>query len=94
MNEENHMIADLLLRNDRPTEVTADDLYTWVIWQFPRQISGGLCGAVHPPLAGHTWYPVTIGYLDKKIQIHGHIDQEFSSPSEAADWLAKSSMIN
>ena len=93
MTEKSHKIANIILRKDRPTEVTTDELYTWVIWQFPRPVSGGLCGAVHPPLAGHRWYPAIIGYLDKKIQIHGHIDREFASSAEAADWLAKSSTV-
>ncbi len=94
MNEKSQKVANIILRQDRPTEVTIDDLYAWVIWQFPRQKRRGLCGAVHPPLAGHTWYPAEIGYLDKKILIHGHIDHEFDSPVEAADWLATSATLD
>ncbi|HUS93670.1 MAG TPA: hypothetical protein VMZ24_00650 [Patescibacteria group bacterium] len=87
MSEKIQKVANIVIRNERPTEVTSDDLHGWVIWQFPRQLSGGLSGAVHPPLAGHTWYPAIIGYLDKRIQIHGHTDLEFDSPEEAANWL-------
>ena len=92
MNEKSHKVANILIRKDRPTEVKYGDLYNWVIWQFPRQMSDGLCGAVHPPLANHTWYPAVIGYQNKKIVIHGHVNQEFSTPNEAADWLQTSIM--
>jgi len=90
MSEKSQKVSNIILRKDRPTEVTIDDLFDWVIWQFPRQLSGGLCGAVHPPIAGHTWYPAVIGYLDNKIQIYGHTDHEFDSPDDAANWLVTS----
>lgn len=86
----NRKVAKVTLRTDGPTEVTFDDLHQWVIWQFPRKKDRGLCGAVHAPIAEQTWYPAVIGYLDRKILIHGHLDQLFSSPDEAADWLATS----
>ena len=85
-----YIIANITLMKDKPTEVTFDDLYEWVIWQYPRQKDGGLCGAVHPPLANHTWYPALIAYLDKKVLIYGHIDKLFRSPDEAAEWLESS----
>lgn len=76
-----------MVRTDRPTEVTLRDLYTWVIWQFPRPKGTGLCGAVRPPIANHTWFPALIRSRDGRVLIYGHIDQDFARPQEAADWL-------
>ncbi len=81
------MVANIRLRSDSPTELTVGEIFKWVIWQYPLEISGGLCCAVHPPIPNHTWYPAVIGHLDNKIVVHGEINQEFVSPREAADWL-------
>ena len=42
-------VADITLSKKHPTKLTYDDLYTWVIWQFPKLKGDGLCGAVRPP---------------------------------------------
>lgn len=84
------MVANIRLRIDSPTELTIDEIYDWVIWQYPIEIAGGLCCAVHPPIPNHTWYPAIIGHLDNKIVVHGEIDQDFDLPREAADWLLDS----
>ncbi len=80
-------VGEIMLRTDRPTELTFSDLYKWIIWQFPRRKGTGLCGAVHPPLANHTWYPAVIKFREKRVLVHGHIDKEFASPNAAAEWL-------
>jgi hypothetical protein len=80
-------VAALKIRTDRPTEFGFKDLYTWVIWQFPRPKGNGLCGAVRPPIANHVWFPAQIKLRDKRIVIHGHIDLEFDTPHAAAEWL-------
>lgn len=87
---ESEVVANIRLRIDSPTELTMDEIYEWVIWQFPLEMAGGLCCAIHPPIANHTWYPAIIGHLDNKIVVHGEVNQEFGSPKEAADWLTGS----
>ena len=87
MEGKGQIIGQITLNSDRPTNLTFDDLYTWVIWQFPRIKGGAMCGAVKPPIANHTWYPALITKHERLILVHGHINIEFSSPNEAADWL-------
>lgn len=82
-------IGSITLRKDRPTNLTFADLFTWVIWQFPRLKGGAMCGAVKPPIANHTWYPALIKQHEKKVRVHGHLGVEFTTPNEAADWLEK-----
>lgn len=86
-NDAKRRIATLTLQNDRPTECGFKDLYTWVIWQFPKPKGTGLCGAVRPPIANHGWFPAQIKLRDRKVIVHGHLSREFDSPHAAADWL-------
>jgi hypothetical protein len=76
-----------VLKKDRPTDLTFNDLFTWIIWQFPRPKGAGMCGAVRPPIAKHTWYPALIKQQEKRVLVHGHLDQEFPSAKAAAEWL-------
>lgn len=80
-------IGSITLKKDRPTKLTFADLYTWVIWQFPRPRGAAMCGAVKPPDASHTWYPALIRQHEKRVIVHGHIDLEFPTPNAAAEWL-------
>ncbi|MFQ5399110.1 MAG: hypothetical protein ACE5E7_05870 [Anaerolineae bacterium] len=89
MSQRANIIADIKLRTDRPTDVSLRDLYCWTVWQFPRRHSGGLCGAIHPPIAKHGWFPVVIRTKDKRVQIHAHLGQAFPSPEAAAKYLFK-----
>ena len=59
----------------------------WVIWQFPKKIAHGFCGAVHPPLQKHGWFPALIHPEKNEIQIHGHLANSFDTPELAADYL-------
>jgi hypothetical protein len=61
-----------------------------VIWQFPRRQKNGLCGAVHPPIPNHGWLPATINPQQKQLTIHAHLDENFATPEEAADYLHNS----
>jgi hypothetical protein len=88
MSEGKRTVASVALRSDRPTELSVKDLYTWVIWQYPQQKGPGLCGAVRPPIANHGWYPALIKNKERRILVHGNLDQEFSTPEQAAEWLA------
>jgi hypothetical protein len=81
------LVESIEFRADGPTELTLDDLYTWVVWQFPRPRQSGLCGAVRPPIANHTWMPAVINRHDKRVFVHGHLNHEFATPAAAAEWL-------
>lgn len=74
---------------DRPTELTFDDLYRWIIWQFPRQKGGWFCGAVHPPAAEMGWYPAVILAQQSCVLVYGHLAQTFDSPEAALEWLLR-----
>ena len=89
MSGNRHRVESVDLRTDGPTELTLDDLYTWVVWQFPRLKRSGLCGAVRPPIANHGWFPALINRHDKRLLVHGHLNQEFATPAEAAAWIEK-----
>ena len=88
MSERNKRVASLDLRTSGPTELKQKDLYTWVVWQYPRKIGPGLFGAVSPPLAKHGWYPAEIKNKGQLILVHGQIRKPFKTPSAAADWLS------
>lgn len=83
-NQEDYTVADIPFSKTGPTCLTYDDLYTWVIWQFPRQKNGGLCGAVRPPIPQHGWIPAVI-LVDKRcVEVHAHLPQDYPSPEVAA----------
>lgn len=82
-----HYSAINVLHKDQPTDLSFKDLFTWIIWQFPKPKGNGMCGAVRPPIAKHTWYPALIKQREKRVQVHGHLDQEFTSAKAAADWI-------
>lgn len=88
MAEETTPADNVILSLDRPTELSFAELYSWVIWQFPRPKSGGLCGAVRPAAAEHGWYPALIKLKEQRVLVHGHLGQQFPTPAAAADWLA------
>ncbi|MCB9418518.1 MAG: hypothetical protein H6667_01835 [Ardenticatenaceae bacterium] len=81
------MIGDTTLKSHRPTDLKFEEVYTWTIWQFPRKAQGGFCGAAHPPLPKHGWFPAIIYVKEKKVQIHANLDQTFTTPEEAAKFL-------
>ncbi|MGD8807659.1 MAG: hypothetical protein PVH65_17545 [Chloroflexota bacterium] len=87
MSGKRRTVESLELRLDGPTELSLDDLYTWVVWQFPRPRRSGLCGAVRPPIANHTWFPALISRRDQRVSVYGHVNQDFATPAEAAAWL-------
>ncbi len=79
-------IADIhvKLSSTKPTMISQKRLVNWVVWQYPKKVADGLCGAVHPPSASFGWLPAII-YLDKKeVQVHGHVPEPFDSPESAA----------
>ena len=91
MSSKRKEVDTVAIRTDRPTDLTFTELYTWVIWQFPRPKGAGLCGAVRPPIANHTWLPALIKGRDRRVLVYGHLEQEFTTPAQAADWLESQS---
>jgi hypothetical protein len=89
MSQKTRMLDNIKFNNDQPTKLDFYQLYTWTIWQYPRKIKEGLCGAVHPPLPEHGWFPAVIQRKEKKIQVHAHLDKEFETPESAARFLEK-----
>ncbi|HEX6385110.1 MAG TPA: hypothetical protein VF177_10605 [Anaerolineae bacterium] len=81
------VVADIALDSRKPTALTFDELYTWVIWQFPRKKDGGLCGAVHPPADDHGWFPAIIHYREECVLVHAHAGGSFETPEAAIDYL-------
>ncbi|MCP5098851.1 MAG: hypothetical protein GY943_25145 [Chloroflexi bacterium] len=79
-------IANVTLSTDKPTLLAFDDLFTWVIWQFPKATQlDGLCGAVKPPIADHDWYPAIVQYKKKRVLVYAHLSQTFTTPEYAAE---------
>jgi hypothetical protein len=87
MSKKKWKIGNIKLKKHRATHLDFRALYTWTIWQFPRKIQSGLCGAVHPPDSEHGWFPAVIIVKEKKAQVYAHLDQTFDSPEEAAKFL-------
>ena len=87
MNKKEKMVGSIAFKIQRPTELKFEDLYTGTIWQFPHKAPGGICGAVHPPIPEHGWFPAVINIKEKKAQVHANLDQTFTTPEEAANYL-------
>jgi hypothetical protein len=90
MTKKKKKVGSINIRLKKPTVLTFTELNSWVIWQFPRQVDKGLCGAVCPPDPEEGWYPAVIHLKEKVVQVHGHLDNKFKSPNDAADWVAES----
>lgn len=82
-------LAGVKLFNQKPTTLKQKDLYKWVIWQFPKQREGGLCGAVHPPIAEYGWLPAIILIDKQRVRVYGHVDETFSMPETAVEYFNK-----
>ncbi|MBE2202240.1 MAG: hypothetical protein IAE79_26760 [Anaerolinea sp.] len=82
-----HLVANLTFFNEQPTTVLREALFNWILWQFPALKQGNLCGAIHPPLAGHGWLPVIIHIHEKKVQVFAHLDLRFDSPETAVEYF-------
>ena len=87
MSNDKQSVDTVKLNKDRPTEVPFSELTSWVLWQFPKVIDNGMCGAVRPPIAGHSWFPAIIRKEDQLVWVHGHLDQQFPTPEAAAESL-------
>ena len=86
-NVDKNIVAGVKLRTDRPTTVNVEDLFGWVIWQFPRVQKAGYCGAVHPPSDEHAWIPALIQPDKDRIKVYWNVNQTYATPEEAADVL-------
>lgn len=80
-------IAQLELNNAKPTTLNLKLLQEWVVWQFPKKMANGFCGAVHPPQEEHGWFPAIIRPEKNEAQVHGHVPEAFATPELAADYF-------
>lgn len=85
--------ANLKLHGTKPTTLNLEQLHDWVVWQFPKKcIPGkGFCGAVHPPLEKHGWFPAVINPDKQEAQIHGHLPKPYATPELAAEYFHQKS---
>lgn len=79
-----HTICGITFDANGPTLVSFDELYSWVVWQFPRTRAGGHSGAVHPPAAGYGWYPAIVDPVKRRVLVYAHLDETLKSPEAAA----------
>lgn len=82
-----YALADVVLNQDETTPVPRAALHGWIIWQFPRPRQGGLCAAVHPPVAGHGWLPAIVHAKARQVRIFGQVPPA-ASPETAVDYFA------
>ncbi len=82
--------TSIQLKDDGPTELSFDDLFTWVIWQFPRKRGAWQFGAVKPPIPNHGWLPALIKQGERIVQVFGHIKLQCDTPDDALNWMISS----
>lgn len=87
MSQKKQKIAGVTFSCRRPTGLDFQDVYSWVIWQIPRQVETGLSGAVRPPMPESCWYPAIIEHKEKRVQVYAHLDESFATPESAADYF-------
>ncbi len=90
MSSKYEVVAGVKLRSKKPTKLGFRDLFTWTIWQYPRRTTGGLLGAVRPPVSDHGWYPAIIHVKDEHASVYAHLGELFPSPEAAVERLNKS----
>ena len=88
MSNQNRVVAGVKLRSDRPTTLTYGQLFHWVIWQYPRPLKKGFCGAVRPPIAEHEWIPAVIQADKERVQVYAHVGETFSTPETAVEYFS------
>ncbi len=79
--------TSVTLLADKPTTLTFQQLHDWVIWQIPRVVEDGLCGAVKTAVPDTHWYPAIIHVNKKKVQVYAHIDKQFATPEAASSYF-------
>lgn len=87
MEKDQHLIGNIHLHNDKPTDVTMKDLYSWVVWQFPNNAKECANGAVKPPEQEVGWFPALIDQTKKTISIYAHLQNEFPTPEDVNDFF-------
>ncbi|MEZ4513100.1 MAG: hypothetical protein R3C62_14625 [Chloroflexota bacterium] len=87
MNGESKVVDNLNFETTKPTAVSFKQLHNWVIWQFPTPHKSGMCGAVHPPLPNHGWYPAVIDSQRQIVQIFAHLAESYETPETAVAYF-------
>lgn len=91
MSDNEDLVAGVRLRRDAPTNLSFAEIFTWIIWQFPRKKGGGLLGAVRAPHSERGWMPAIVHAAEKRAEIHAHVTEVFESPEAAVEHLGSSS---
>ena len=84
---ETYSVGDVTLFKTSPTDLSFQDLFSWVIWQFPRPQDDGLAGAVHPSVPDHGWYPAIVCSEEEVVHVHAHIEEPFATPEAAVAYF-------
>ena len=89
MSEQTKLAAAIEFDQDQPTTLTFEQLYQWVIWQFPHPVQDGLSGAVRPPEPDTGWVPALIFPKQKRVRVYAHLDSFHATPEEAAECVQR-----
>ncbi len=84
MTDEQRTIAGVMFEQERPTRVSAETLFQWVIWQYPKKLDKKLIGAVRPPIPQFGWFPALIDPIKKSVMVYAHVAEPLDSPESAA----------
>jgi len=87
MSDKENVVAGVKLRRDAPTVLTFREIFTWIIWQFPRRKAGGLLGAVRAPESDRGWMPAILHAKERRAVVHAHLPEVFDSPEAAVEHL-------
>ncbi|MFL7838151.1 MAG: hypothetical protein ACK2T4_00355 [Candidatus Promineifilaceae bacterium] len=80
-------VAGIKLRTDKPTNVAMDQLFGWVIWQFPQPQRRGYQGAVRPPEPEHAWIPAVIEIDNNRVRVYGNAGEMYPTPEKAVEFF-------
>lgn len=73
--------------DSNPTVVPLDELFSWVIWQYPRRKGKGYYGAVRPSDPQWGWLPAIVLADQRRVLVFAHVGELFTTPETAAKYL-------
>jgi hypothetical protein len=85
---EKMVVAGIELQTDGPTTLTFQQLFQWVIWQYPLTRQKGFCGAVRPPETDQEWIPAIIQSDNQLVDVYAHVGETFSTPETAVEYFS------
>jgi phosphoglycolate phosphatase-like HAD superfamily hydrolase len=85
--KEDHITVAGITFDSNPTVVSLDELYSWVIWQYPRRKGKGYYGAVRPSDPQWGWLPAVVLADQRRVLVFAHVGELFTTPESAAKYL-------